>query len=103
MAHDATGTATVYELPTGKRILRFSDFKVSNGPDVHVYLVAVDDAKDNKTVKDAEILTLGPIKGNIGDQNYVLPSDVDLKKFRTVVIWCKRFGVNFASAALDEN
>jgi len=100
VAHDSTGLANVYQLRNGKQILRFTDFKVSNGPDLHVYLVAVDDGNDNQTVKDAEIVTLGPIKGNVGDQNYELPNDVDLDKYRTVVIWCKRFGVNFATAPL---
>jgi len=40
------------------------------------------------------------MKGNIGDQNYDIPSTVDLEKYRTVTIWCKRFGVNFGSAPL---
>jgi hypothetical protein len=40
------------------------------------------------------------IKGNIGDQNYTLGSDLDLAKYRAVSIWCKRFSVNFGAAAL---
>jgi hypothetical protein len=43
---------------------------------------------------------LGEIKGNVGDQNYILPSDLDLAKYRAVSIWCKRFSVNFGAAAL---
>jgi hypothetical protein len=43
---------------------------------------------------------LGVIKGNIGDQNYTLGSDLDLAKYRAVSIWCKRFSVNFGSASL---
>jgi hypothetical protein len=46
---------------------------------------------------------LGPMKGNIGDQNYDIPSTVDLEKYRTVTIWCKRFGVNFGSAPLAKS
>ena len=49
--HPTTGTATIYRLADGSRILRFTNFGTSNGPDVHVYLVAVNDAKDTKTVK----------------------------------------------------
>ena len=40
------------------------------------------------------------IKGNIGNQNYSLGSDLDLAKYRAVSIWCKRFSVNFGAAAL---
>jgi hypothetical protein len=100
IAHETKGMASIYELPEGKKVLRFSDFETSNGPDVHVYLVAAADAKDNDTVKNVGFIDLGSIKGNIGDQNYDLPPDVDLAKYRAVTVWCKRFGVNFATAPL---
>ena len=92
--------AAIYKLPDGKRVLRFSGFETSNGPDVHVYLVAATDAKDDDTVKKSGFIDLGSIKGNIGDQNYELPAGVDLDTYRAVTVWCKRFGVNFATAPL---
>ena len=101
VAHDGSGNASIYQLSDGKRILRFTDFKTSNGPDVHVYLVATKDASDSETVKQAGFVEVGALKGNIGDQNYELPSDLDLNKYRAVTIWCKRFGVNFATAPLN--
>jgi hypothetical protein len=72
----------------------------ANGPDVHVYMVAADDAKDVATVQRAGFVDLGVIKGNVGDQNYTLGNDLDLAKYRAVSIWCKRFSVNFGAAAL---
>ncbi|HKS76567.1 MAG TPA: DM13 domain-containing protein [Terriglobales bacterium] len=101
VAHTGKGTANIYQLADGKRILRFTNFETSNGPDVHVYLVAANDAKDSETVKKAGFVEVGELKGNIGDQNYELASDVDLAKYRAVTIWCKRFGVNFATAPLN--
>jgi hypothetical protein len=100
VAHKTMGTAAVYRLPGSKRVLRLTDFETSNGPDVHVYLVAAADAKDNATVKDAGFLDLGSIKGNQGDQNYEVPESTDLGKYRAVTIWCRRFGVNFGTAPL---
>ena len=100
VAHETKGMASIYRLPEGKQVLRFSGFETSNGPDVHVYLVAAADAKDDATVKNAGFIDLGSIKGNIGDQNYDLPAGVDLAKYRAVTVWCKRFGVNFATAPL---
>ena len=91
VAHDGSGNASIYQLSDGKRILRFTNFKTSNGPDVHVYLVAAKDASDSETVKQAGFVEVGALKGNIGDQNYELPSDLDLNKYRSVTIWCKRF------------
>lgn len=103
VSHQSEGTATIHELPDGKRVLRLTDFKTSNGPEVHVYLVAADDAKDNATVKNAGFIDVAPLKGNVGDQNYDLPADVDLGKYRAVTIWCRRFGVNFATAPLMQS
>lgn len=101
VAHRTNGTATVYRLGDGSRILRFTDFKTANGPDVHVYLVAANDAKDSKSVQRAGFIDLGLIKGNVGDQNYHLGSDVDLSRYRAVSVWCKRFHINFGTAALN--
>ncbi len=101
-AHDTSGTATIYQTEPGKRILRLTNFKTSNGPDVHVYLVAANDATDNDTVKKAGFLDLGSIKGNEGDQNYDLPANADLSKDRAVTIWCARFNVNFGTAPLAQ-
>jgi len=98
--HPTAGTATIYQMGDGTHVLRFTNFSTSNGPDVHVYMVAADDAKDVATVQKAGFVDLGVIKGNIGDQNYTLGSDLDLAKYRAVSIWCKRFSVNFGAAAL---
>jgi len=99
-AHETKGTATVFQLADGKKTLRLTDFETSNGPDVHVYLVAAADAKDNDSVKNAGFVDLGSMKGNIGDQNYDVPANVDLAKYRAATIWCARFSVNFGTAPL---
>ena len=100
VAHETKGSASIYRLPDGKQVLRFSGFQTSNGPDVQVYLVAAADAQDNETVTKAGFIRIADLKGNMGDQNYELPAHVDLNKYRAVTIWCRRFGVNFATAPL---
>ncbi|HEX4996786.1 MAG TPA: DM13 domain-containing protein [Terriglobia bacterium] len=98
-AHETSGSAAIYEVD-GKRVLRLTGFMTSNGPDVHVYLVAAPDAKDDDTVKNAGFVDLGSLKGNVGDQNYDVPVNVDLSKYQAVTIWCARFNVNFGTAPL---
>ncbi len=98
--HDGAGKATIYQLPDGKRVLRFTEFSTSNGPDLQVYLVAAHDANDSSAVKQAGFVTLGALKGNQGDQNYEIPSDVDLTKYQAVAVWCRRFSANFITAPL---
>jgi hypothetical protein len=100
VAHETKGSATVHQLPDGKRVLRLTNFETSNGPDVRVYLIAAPDAPDNETVTKAGFVELGKLKGTEGDQNYDVPAGLDLGKYRAVTIWCKRFSVNFGTAPL---
>jgi hypothetical protein len=94
------GTATIYRLANGKRVLRLTDFAVDNGPDLHVRLIAANDAKDTASVAKTDHVELGKLKGNKGSQNYDVPDNVDLSKYKVVSIWCNRFSVNFAAAPL---
>jgi hypothetical protein len=95
-----SGTATIYRLADGKRVLRLTDFAVDNGPDLHVRLIAADDAKDTASVAKTDHVELGKLKGNKGNQNYDVPENVDLSTYKVVSIWCNRFTVNFAAAPL---
>jgi hypothetical protein len=94
------GTVTVYQLADGKRVLRLNDFATDNGPDLHVRLIAADDARDTASVAKADYVEVAKLKGNKGAQNYELPEKVDLDKYKVVSIWCNRFSVNFAAAPL---
>jgi hypothetical protein len=100
-AHNTSGRATVYSAD-GKQTLRLTNFKTSNGPNVHVILIALGDAPDDENFLDKKVekVELGPLKGNEGDQNYDIPAGTDLKKFKAVSIYCERFNANFGTAPL---
>jgi hypothetical protein len=102
--HKTSGRATVYQQKDGTLLLRLTDFKTSNGPDVHVILVATKDATDdaNFLKSHTERVELGKLKGNEGDQNYSIPAGTDLSKFQTVSIYCERFDANFGAAPLEK-
>ncbi len=88
--YEINGTVSVLNDGSEQRFLRFENFESDNGPDLKVYLRA----------ENGEFVSLGELKGNIGDQNYEIPADVDLTVFSTVEIWCERFGVGFGGAEL---
>ena len=100
LAHETKGSASIYELAAGKRTLRLTNFETSNGPDVHVYLTTGEIDNGNDALKQRGFVDLGSMKGNKGDQNYDIPENTDLSKFKSVTIWCARFGVNFGTAPL---
>ena len=103
-AHKTSGRATIYREADGRMMLRLTNFKTSNGPDVHVVLIAARDADDdaNFLKSSTEKLELGALKGNEGDQNYDIPISTDLDKFQTVSIYCERFNANFGAASLKK-
>ena len=97
VAHSARGVATTVRRAAGGDVLTLTSFEVDNGPDLRVYLVA-GPARNEGEVKDFK--DLGALKGNKGNQQYEVPPGVDLERYRTVVIWCRAFSVNFARAPL---
>ena len=99
-AHRGSGKAEVLKTAGGSHILRFTSFKSTNGPDLKVYLVKAPNIKTASDVTSSEWVSLGPLKGNIGDQNYIVPGEIKQSAYKTVVIWCEQFGVLFSTAEL---
>ncbi len=101
LEHRSSGRVRLIALADGSRILRFEALATSNGPDLHVYLTTTS-ASSSWYGYDRDFVDLGSLKGNLGNQNYAVPASVDVSRYRTAVIWCKRFAVGFAVAALAE-
>lgn len=100
-AHQGQGTVQVLRTDAGEHLVRFTEFEVTNGPDLKVWLVAEADPQRSADVSASEWVSLGPLKGNIGDQSYMVPAGTDIADFGSVVIWCERFSVLFSPATLD--
>jgi Electron transfer DM13 len=93
--HNAEGIAKVIPLQedgTSSSILRLENLRVTNGPDLYVYLATDKSASD--------FVNVGKLKANNGNQNYDIPVGTDLTKYDTVLIWCRPFSVLFGSAEL---
>ncbi len=99
--HETTGTARIVRLPDGQVVVRLEDFETSNGPVLVVWL-SQNDAQGDDGAFDDDYIDLGPLKGNVGDQNYVVPPEVNAAAYTSVVIWCDRFDVSFGAANLSE-
>jgi hypothetical protein len=92
--HEAAGRAALIRLSDGATVLTLQEFETSPGPDLRVYLVT--------GTPDAlgDVVDLGALRGNKGDQQYEVPAGIDAERHRTVVIWCRAFSVAFGSARL---
>ncbi len=99
VSHNGSGQAKIIDLGGDKgKILRFENLDVENGPDLRVIL------SPNSDVKRADDLgakiELAKLKGNKGTQNYIIPEDVDVNDYKSVIIYCKPFRVVFNAAEL---
>jgi hypothetical protein len=93
--HFARGDAFLIETAPGRHVVRFENFSVRNGPDLYVYL------STGATGRIDEKLNLGRLKATDGAFNYEVPASVDVAKVKTVLVWCRQFGVLFGSAPIE--
>jgi hypothetical protein len=101
--HATTGTAHILQAPDGARYLRLENLDTSNGPLLKVWLSDAPVRAGSagwRVFGTSRHVDLGPVKGNKGSQNYAIPTDVDLGRYRSVTIWCARFHVSFGAASL---
>ena len=101
--HETSGRATIYRQDNGVLTLRLSDFHTSNGPDVHVVLTMPNDPMLQSTSHGnaPASIELGALKGNQGDQDYLLPANTDVTRYSLVAIYCERFHAVFGTASLQ--
>ncbi|MBT3315373.1 MAG: DM13 domain-containing protein [Anaerolineae bacterium] len=98
-AHRGSGTASIFQ-QGDQQVLRFEDFKVTNGPDLHVLLVENIAGSNHDGI--GNIVDLGKLKGNMGSQNYEIAADVDLAQYEGIIIYCMPFHVVFARASFGQ-
>ena len=100
--HKGSGDATIYRGPDSSHLLRLENFEVTNGPDLHVILSPWEGPQGiGGRLKTEGYVDLGKLKGNIGNQNYEIPPEVDIEIHNTVTIYCAPFHVIFSVAALE--
>lgn len=94
--HYGSGKVSVYQ----RAVFLESDFEVGPGPAYHVYLVPNASVRNEAAVKGSMFIDLGGLRSFKGSQRYAIPEGVDLKKYPSVVIWCRQFGVLISPADL---
>ena len=104
--HDTTGSVKILKYSNGTRILRIENLKTSNGPKLEVWLTdapVIEGLDGWRVFDDGKFINLGALKGNIGSQNYSIPSEIELDDYSSISIWCERFSVSFGAAALRKS
>lgn len=101
--HETSGSVRIIAEEDGSRLLVLENLSTSSGPDVHVWLSAAPVVAGFDgwfLAADPAHVDLGAIKGNLGNQVYEIPAEVDLSQFPSVYLWCVQFSVSFGAATL---
>jgi hypothetical protein len=93
--HFGSGGARLIEAADGSLTLTLEDFSVQNGPDLFVYVSPDPDGWTETAVN------LGALKATDGTFSYQIPPEVSADEIASAVVWCKAFGVLFATATLE--
>jgi hypothetical protein len=78
----------------GKNVIRLSDdFKTKKGPDLKIFL----SKKTVGTLKNKPSLiaplNLGVLKSNKGSQDYIIPANIDLSQYESILIHCEAYNI----------
>jgi len=95
------GTAKIYELPDGSRQVRLEDFFVSINSDLEIRLSELAAPHSTDEVEKAPFKVVAPLKATVGSMNYEVPKDIDVTRYRSVVIWCEVTRNAYAAASIQ--
>ena len=78
----------------GQQVIRFNDdFKTKNGPDLKIFLSKKSVSNLSKNPTFIAPVSLGLINSVKGGQEYVVPADVNLADFESILIHCEEFNI----------
>jgi hypothetical protein len=98
---EGEGTAKIYELPNGTRLIRLEDFFVSINSDLELRLSEMPNPKTTDDAVKAPFKVVAPLKATVGTMNYEVPKDIDVSKYQSIVIWCEITRNAYAAANIQ--
>ncbi|MBW4439442.1 MAG: DM13 domain-containing protein [Pleurocapsa minor GSE-CHR-MK-17-07R] len=95
------GDVVIYEEVDDDKLLRLENFNVANGPNLRVVLSASSEPLTVDAMRQDNLdIDLGQLAGTVGNQNYEVPADTDMSRYRTVVIYSPSVNLIYAYAPL---
>lgn len=95
------GAVKIFRLPGGQLALRLEEFFVSQNSDLELRLSELSEPKSTPEIAAAPQKNLEFLKATTGAMNYLIPKDVDISRYRSLVIWCEITHNAYAAATLE--
>ncbi len=78
----------------GQTVIKFKDgFKTKGGPDLKVFLSKKNISDVNGKNATTDSILISTLKNKKGDQEYVLPANIDINDYASLLIHCEAFSV----------
>ena len=87
------GQARVMKTDTGTQIVFNDAFETRSGPDLKVYLSKLPISELEDESVSANSLKIGVLKSRQGAQSYIIPDDISLEDYKSVIIHCEAFSM----------
>ena len=98
VAHSTSGTVAIINQDGQRQLELGDDFSTDSGPDLFILLHR---SANPQSYRREDYVSLGGLQQVAGSQRYLIPAEVELENFSSVVIWCRRFNVTFGYAPLN--
>jgi Electron transfer DM13 len=96
--HPTSGNARLITNAKQRHFLVLDNsFKTDPGPDLYVVLHR---SNQPQTYNSKDYVILERLQKVSGQQQYAIPSTINLSEYQSVVIWCRQFNVTFGYAPL---
>jgi hypothetical protein len=102
--HRAEGRVRIYRLTDNSIIVRLEDnFAVTNAPDLVLYLSPLDAPVSALELDSATVtaFAVGPLVGSVGEQQFTIPSQLRLERYRSAVIVSDSLDIIYSYAPLS--
>lgn len=91
---ELTGQLTIFELADGRKLARINELDMPNMDGVSVWLSASAAPETREDLETGDLhLSLGPLQGNVGSQNYEIAAEVDLSAYNSVVLYSETLDI----------
>lgn len=96
------GTAALYQLPDGRYALRLENFFVTANTGLELRLSTVAAPHSTEEYTSGPSSFVAPLEVTAGSLNVDVPRDLDITKYRSLVVWCPAVNSAYAAAALGK-
>jgi hypothetical protein len=95
------GTLKIYEMGNGTRLIRLENFFVTISSDLEIGLSELAAPRSSDEVAQAPFKVVSALKATVGNMNYDVPKDIDVTKYKSIVIWSETSRSAYAAASIQ--